>query len=102
MKFPIQSVAVGSVVGMAIGLLVDRGLLYLQRKYNIKPGFMVVIQLVILIFIFYLLEKHLFRNNAQWRDGIIGIFLIGFIFNVQLNFYNNIELITEERLSKTL
>jgi len=75
-----------------LGINIERLSIYLQKKYNLDPLVMVVLQLTIAILIFYIIEKYISLQFAfDWQSAVPGIFFTAIFFNAQPSIVDNIK-----------
>ena len=81
-----------SITGFILGLLIDYTLHKFQKKYDISPLALIVLQLFVLIMIFYYIENHISNDIIdEIQSSIAGLFFIFMYFNAQINLNDNIK-----------
>lgn len=91
-------VAVGSVLGIAAGLVVDKLFKKLQDGYNLKPLTIIIIQIIVMIIVMILVLYVLdligrrYFKRAQ-GDLLAPIVFSTFFISIQVNLFRNIVIL---------
>lgn len=83
---------VQAIPAIVLGIIIDKILKKFQECGGIHPLIMIVIQIIVIILILYLVEKHVAPNYASdWQITTPGILFPIFFLGVQFNLFDNIK-----------
>jgi hypothetical protein len=89
------------IISSFMGFIIDDIGVSIQKKNNIKPLNMTLLQIIFNIFLIYYLKTHLRPYfDRTWLETLRGLFFVTFYFNMQRNLYKNIELTYKYYFSK--
>lgn len=91
MDFFVSSVA-HITVGIILGTILNKVMIYIENKYNINNRIIVFIQILISIYILYLLEvkaPRIYKSKSKYFTPTI--LLSGFFIGVQSNVIHGLE-----------
>lgn len=81
-----------TVPAIILGIIVDKIVAKLQQLFNIPPIVAIIIQLLIVIYVLYLIEIYISKQYAfEWQNTTPGLFFSGFFFGTQFNLFTNIS-----------
>ena len=87
-----KTVAFYSVPAIILGIACEKIVFYLQKKYNLKPWFAILLQLILATTILYIIEMHISLNfGSNWQIITPGLFFVSIFFGLQASLYNNIS-----------
>jgi hypothetical protein len=92
-KYAVKSAA-HSAGGLLLGVGIDKVCSKLQRGLNIKPALMILIQLVVIVIVFYTIEMYItkqFKYAMEWQNITPGLLFAGLFFGSQSNLFENIK-----------
>lgn len=90
-KYAAKTVA-HTAAGLLLGVGIDRVCNKLQQGLKLKPGVMILIQLIVIVVVFYVIEMYISEKYAmEWQNITPGLIFVGLFFGSQFNLFENIK-----------
>jgi hypothetical protein len=89
-----ETVAIYSIPAILLGIICEKTIAYLQKKYELNPVVAIILQLVFVTLILYIIEMHIsLPFGSNWQSITPGLFFVSIFFGLQVSLYNNIFLL---------
>jgi len=86
-----------TVSAIIIGVLCEKTCNYIQLRFKMSPLFMLCLQLVLSIFLLYLIEIYICPScGVEWQAITPGLFFVSIFFGLQTSLYSNISSVTKQ------
>jgi hypothetical protein len=74
-----------------LGAMCQRFCAYIQERYNLNSLAAIIFQLIVMVFILYIIEIRVsMLYGSQWQSITPGLFFVSLFFGLQTSLYNNI------------
>lgn len=77
-----------SIIAYSLGMYIEKNIIKISKKWKYNLFYLGCIQLLINIFILYIIEIHISTKiSDEWQDTTPGLFFVSIFFGIQLNMY---------------